>query len=176
MKFSEIIDKNTSLNEGEIVTLLQRRTCTVYFISGGGNRGHLRVYHLRNTSGRVCKVYFISWGGAHGIDKQIDVYICIGTCVCVCVCVCARVCAHSTLWCPFLSRWRIPDTPSPLSQLLRVTTFPFDRREVCGCDGWMCDLETIGTPSILRVIHNTAVLTRMMPTFDLSCEENVTRR
>ncbi len=35
-----------------------------------------------------------------------------------------------------------------------------------------CDLETVGTPSILRVIHKSGDLTRMMSTFDLMCEEN----
>ena len=37
----------------------------------------------------------------------------------------------------------------------------------------MCDLEAIGAPSKLRVIHNAAALARMLPTFDLSCEEKV---
>ncbi len=46
-----------------------------------------------------------------------------------------------------------------------------NRREVCECEG-VCDLESIGSPSILRVIHNVAVLTRMMTTFDVRCEEN----
>ena len=36
----------------------------------------------------------------------------------------------------------------------------------------MCDLESLGTPSTLRVIHNTVVLVRMLSTFDLRCEEN----
>jgi hypothetical protein len=49
------------------------------------------------------------------------------------------------------------------------------RREVCECDGRVCDLETIGVPSILRVILNTAALVRMLSTFDLSCEENTAR-
>jgi hypothetical protein len=35
----------------------------------------------------------------------------------------------------------------------------------------VCDLEVIGAPSILRVIHNAAALARMLPTFDLRCEE-----
>ena len=34
----------------------------------------------------------------------------------------------------------------------------------------MCDLETIGVPSILSVIRHDTVLTRMSPTFDLSSE------
>ena len=33
----------------------------------------------------------------------------------------------------------------------------------------MCDLEDMGSPSILRVIVNTATLVRMLSTFDLSC-------
>jgi hypothetical protein len=39
-----------------------------------------------------------------------------------------------------------------------------------------CDLESISSPSILRLIRNTAPLVRMLPTFDLSCEENTARR
>ena len=50
-----------------------------------------------------------------------------------------------------------------------------DRWEVCECDGWVCDLESIGVPSILSVIHNTTSLVRMLSTFDLICEENSTR-
>ncbi len=39
-----------------------------------------------------------------------------------------------------------------------------------------CDLETLGVPSISSVIHNDAALVRMLPIFDLSCEENAARR
>ena len=38
-----------------------------------------------------------------------------------------------------------------------------------------CDLDVTGATSIFNVIHSDAALTRMLPTFDLSCEENVTR-
>ena len=51
-----------------------------------------------------------------------------------------------------------------------------NRQEVSKCDGWVCDLEAIGTPSILRVIHNVATLVRMLPTFDLNCKENAGRQ
>ena len=37
------------------------------------------------------------------------------------------------------------------------------------------DLEGIGDSSISRVIRNTTVLVRMLPTFDLTCEENTVR-
>ena len=40
----------------------------------------------------------------------------------------------------------------------------------------MCDLETIGVPSMLRLIHSAAVLVRMWSTLLLSCEENAARR
>ena len=39
----------------------------------------------------------------------------------------------------------------------------------------VCDLESIGAPSIFNVIHSPAVLLRMLPTIDLSCEEKVER-
>jgi hypothetical protein len=40
-----------------------------------------------------------------------------------------------------------------------------------------CDLEAvIGVPCILRVIRSVSTLARMLPTFDLSCEENAARR
>ena len=35
----------------------------------------------------------------------------------------------------------------------------------------MCDLETIGTPSTFRIIRIVGALTRMWPTFLLSCED-----
>ncbi len=41
------------------------------------------------------------------------------------------------------------------------------KREVCECDGCVCDLETIGVPSIFNVIHSAADLS----TLDLNCEE-----
>ncbi len=34
-----------------------------------------------------------------------------------------------------------------------------NRREVCECDGWVCDLEVIDVPSRLRLIRKAAVLT-----------------
>ena len=36
----------------------------------------------------------------------------------------------------------------------------------------MCDLDATGAPSIFNVIRTAAALARMLPTFDLSCEEN----
>ena len=40
----------------------------------------------------------------------------------------------------------------------------------------MSDLEAMGAPSILRLIRSAAALARIMPTLDLSCEENIARR
>ena len=40
----------------------------------------------------------------------------------------------------------------------------------------MCDLEAIGAPSIFKTIRSAAALGRMLPTLDLSCEENAARR
>ncbi len=51
-----------------------------------------------------------------------------------------------------------------------------NKREVSECDECVCDLETIGVPSIFNVIHSAAVLVRMLPTLDLSCEEKTERR
>ena len=39
----------------------------------------------------------------------------------------------------------------------------------------VCDLEAIGSPSIFNVIRSAAALARMLPTFDLSYEENAAR-
>ena len=50
-----------------------------------------------------------------------------------------------------------------------------NKREVCECDGSVCDLEDIGAPSIFKVIHITSVLTRKLPTLGLSCEEKTVR-
>ena len=38
----------------------------------------------------------------------------------------------------------------------------------------MCDLDTTGAPSIFKVILSPSAVTRMLPTFDLSCEESGT--
>ena len=46
-----------------------------------------------------------------------------------------------------------------------------NKREVCECDGCVCDLEAIGVPSIFNIIRSAAALTRMLPTLNLSCEE-----
>ena len=51
-----------------------------------------------------------------------------------------------------------------------------NKREVCECDGCVCDLEAIGSPSIFNVIHSAVVLVRMLTTLDLSCEEKAARR
>ena len=40
----------------------------------------------------------------------------------------------------------------------------------------MCDLKAIGALSIFKLIRKAAALARMLPTFDLSCEENAARR
>ncbi len=40
----------------------------------------------------------------------------------------------------------------------------------------MCDLEDIGATSIFNVIRSDVALARMLPTLDLSCEENTVRR
>ena len=37
----------------------------------------------------------------------------------------------------------------------------------------MCDLEDIGVTFILRLIRSAATLVRILPTLDLSCEENL---
>ena len=53
-----------------------------------------------------------------------------------------------------------------------------DKREVCECDVCVCDLDVIGASSMFRLIRNSsaAALARMLPIFDLSCEENAARR
>ena len=38
------------------------------------------------------------------------------------------------------------------------------------------DLEAVGVSSIFKTTRSAAALVRMLPTLDLSCEENVTRR
>ncbi len=50
------------------------------------------------------------------------------------------------------------------------------RREVWGCDGWVCDLEAMGVSSIFKTLRSVASLVRMLPTLDLRCEENTVRR
>ena len=47
----------------------------------------------------------------------------------------------------------------------------FIKREVSERDGCVSDLETIGVPSIFRVIYSDEALTRMLPTLDLNSQE-----
>ncbi len=44
-----------------------------------------------------------------------------------------------------------------------------NKREVCECEGWVWDLDAIGTPSRLRLIRKAPVLVRTRPTFPLNC-------
>jgi hypothetical protein len=43
-----------------------------------------------------------------------------------------------------------------------------NRREFWVYDGWVCDCETIGFPSIFMLIHNSTSLVRVLSTLDLS--------
>ncbi len=67
-----------------------------------------------------------------------------------------------------------------IHKVVRGTGTPKDRdevnrREVCECDGCMCVLEVIGTPSRLRFTRKDVDLPRMFPILDFRWEENVTR-
>jgi hypothetical protein len=65
--------------------------------------------------------------------------------------------------------------------VLRGTGIPKDRDEVntregCECDGWVCDLDTMGTPSKFREIRTSDSLTRVRSTLILSWEEKAVSR
>ncbi len=52
----------------------------------------------------------------------------------------------------------------------RVTGTPKDRddvnrRDVCECDGLVCVVEVIGSPSIFKLIRKVSALVRVLPTF-----------
>jgi hypothetical protein len=49
-------------------------------------------------------------------------------------------------------------------------------RDVFECDGWVCVLEVIDTPSILSVIRKDTVLVRVLPTFAFRVTKNTVRR
>jgi hypothetical protein len=51
-----------------------------------------------------------------------------------------------------------------------------NRREVCECDGWVCDLDMMGAPSKLSVIRKPAVSARARSTLFLSWSEKTARR
>ncbi len=75
-------------------------------------------------------------------------------------------------------RWGI--YTSRIHWVTRGTGSPQDkdevnRREVSECDGWVCDLDVMVTPSKLRVTRRTVPLVRMLSVHDLSCEEKVER-
>jgi hypothetical protein len=50
----------------------------------------------------------------------------------------------------------------------------FNRREFCECDGWVCDLDTTGTPSTFKIICIVVTLVRIFPHLDFGWEENTT--
>jgi hypothetical protein len=51
-----------------------------------------------------------------------------------------------------------------------------NKREVSECEGWVWDLDAIGTPSRLRLIRKAAALVRSRPTFLLRWTEKAARR
>ena len=68
-----------------------------------------------------------------------------------------------------------------MSSVGRGTGTPKDRdevnrRDVCEWDGWVCVLDVIGTPSILRLTRKDAALARVLPTLTLSCGRNTESR
>ncbi len=58
-----------------------------------------------------------------------------------------------------------------LEHLKTKTRDEVNRREVCECDGWVCVLEVIGTPSMFKFTRKTVSLTRVLPTFTLNWTE-----
>ena len=82
---------------------------------------------------------------------------------------------------PFLARRSLGSTRFAYTGLYGGRGTPKDRddvqrRELWECEGWECDLEAIGAPSIYKSKHNAEALTRICPTLDLRCEENTVRR
>jgi hypothetical protein len=70
---------------------------------------------------------------------------------------------------------------SPIHWVARGTGTPKDkdevnRREVCECDGCVCHLDVMGTPSRLRLIRKVETLPRVRPTLFLNCQEKTARR
>jgi hypothetical protein len=92
--------------------------------------------------------------------------------------------SRSVVWCVFvvfLKLWDLNPKKglklwiyvSYIHWVPRGTGTPTDRdevnrREFWVCDGWVCDLETIGVPSIFKTIRNAVVLSRTLPTLDLT--------
>ncbi len=44
------------------------------------------------------------------------------------------------------------------------------RREVWECEGWVCEVESIGVSIMLRLVHSPETLVTMLPTWDLIVE------
>ncbi len=51
-----------------------------------------------------------------------------------------------------------------------------NRRDVCECDGWVCVLEMMGSPSKLSVMCKVAVFVRVRPTLFFNYTETTTQR
>jgi len=61
-------------------------------------------------------------------------------------------------------------------EYLKIKTSSSNRREVCECDEWVCDLDVMGAPSTLSVIRKTSALGMVRSTLDLRWEESAARR
>ncbi len=51
-----------------------------------------------------------------------------------------------------------------------------NRKDLCEWDGWVCVLDVIGAPSILRLTRKSAVLARVLSTLLLTCARNTSLR
>ena len=61
--------------------------------------------------------------------------------------------------CLYIIRAAVFAAAAPSCSVLYI----YRRREVWECEGWVCDLESIDDPSIFRLIHSAAALSRMLP-------------
>ena len=89
-------------------------------------------------------------------------------------------CPVIVTWSPPLYRIRLACTLFNFESVVRGTGTPKDRDEVnkhdtCEWDGWICERDVIGAPSIFKLTHRASTLVRVLPTFVLSCERKVTR-
>ena len=67
-----------------------------------------------------------------------------------------------------------------MHSVVRGTGTPKDRDEVnkrdtCEWDGWVCERDVMGAPSIFKLTRRAADLAKLLPIFDLSCPRETTR-
>ncbi len=141
-----------------------------------GPPDHHRGIHKRNIRGYgplLLSLYWISSLSPSPTSHSLDFFVYYQS-------IKRNLNRRTILECRCDERLKTKSEGSSIHWVVRGTVTPKDidevnKREVYECDGWVCDLDVTGESSIFNVIHRAPTLGSILSTFDLICEENVTR-